>query len=100
VRDYELKATKSYVWIIFAERPDNIKGLFKNSYFDVIRDGIYQQLYINVDEIYNPACPNSHIHYKFDSVQTIKVIVTGSIYMFGLAKRLKIKNLSFQKRNL
>jgi len=57
----------------------------------VIRHDICQPLYIEVDEIYNLACPASPIHYRFDPVQTTKVNVLGSINMLGLAKRLKIK---------
>lgn len=64
-----------------------------NPYFEVIRHDICQPLYIEVDEIYNLACPASPIHYQFDPVQTTKVNVSGSINMLGLAKRLKIKIL-------
>jgi len=70
---------------------DNIKHLTSNPDFEVIRRDICQPLYIEVDEIYNHACPASPIHYQFDPVQTTKVNVSGSINNLGLAKRLKIK---------
>jgi UDP-glucuronate decarboxylase len=72
---------------------DNIKHLFNSPYFEVIRHDITFPLYIEVDEIYNLACPASPIHYQKDPVQTVKVSVHGSINMLGLAKRLNIKIL-------
>lgn len=75
----------------FTGTKDNIKHLISNPYFEVIRHDICQPLYIEVDEIYNLACPASPIHYQFDPVQTTKVNVSGSINMLGLAKRLKIR---------
>lgn len=72
---------------------DNIKHLMDNPYFEVIRHDICFPLYIEVDEIYNLACPASPIHYQKDPVQTTKVSVLGSINMLGLAKRLKIRIL-------
>ncbi|MGB2690958.1 MAG: UDP-glucuronic acid decarboxylase family protein [Thermodesulfobacteriota bacterium] len=75
----------------FTGTKDNIKHLLTNPYFEVIRHDICQPLYIEVDEIYNLACPASPIHYQFDPVQTTKVNVSGSINMLGLAKRLKIR---------
>jgi len=75
----------------FTGTKDNIKHIGSNPYFEVIRHDICQPLFIEVDEIYNLACPASPIHYQFDPVQTTKVNVTGSINMLGLAKRLKIK---------
>ncbi len=77
----------------FTGTKDNIKHLLTNPYFEVIRHDICQPLYIEVDEIYNLACPASPIHYQFDPVQTTKVNVSESINMLGLAKRLKIKIL-------
>jgi len=70
---------------------DNIKHLIGNPFFEQIRHDICFPLYIEVDEIYNLACPASPIHYQFDPVQTTKVNVAGSINMLGLAKRLKVK---------
>ncbi len=75
----------------FTGTKDNIKHLMTNPYFEVIRHDICLPLYLEVDEIYNLACPASPIHYQFDPVQTTKVNVSGSINMLGLAKRLNIK---------
>ena len=72
---------------------DNIKHLLGNPYFELIRHDITFPLYVEVDEIYNLACPASPVHYQFDPVQTTKTSVHGSINMLGLAKRLKIKIL-------
>lgn len=77
----------------YTGRKANIVELLKNPYFEIIRHDICFPLYIEVDEIYNLACPASPIHYQFDPVQTTKTSVHGSINMLGLAKRLKIKIL-------
>ena len=69
----------------------NIVHLLSNPYFEVIRHDITFPLYIEVDEIYNLACPASPIHYQNDPVQTTKVNVHGAINMLGLAKRIKAK---------
>jgi UDP-glucuronate decarboxylase len=71
----------------------NIVHLLNNSYFELIRHDITFPLYLEVDEIYNFACPASPIHYQNDPVQTTKVNVHGSINMLGLAKRTKAKIL-------
>ncbi|MBW2663162.1 MAG: SDR family oxidoreductase [Deltaproteobacteria bacterium] len=71
----------------------NIAHLMDNSYFEVIRHDITFPLYVEVDEIYNLACPASPIHYQFDPVQTTKTSVHGAINMLGLAKRTKAKIL-------
>jgi len=71
----------------------NIVHLMDNPYFEIIRHDICFPLYVEVDEIYNLACPASPVHYQKDPVQTTKVSVLGSINMLGLAKRLKIKIL-------
>ena len=71
----------------------NILHLLENSYFELLRHDITFPLYVEVDEIYNLACPASHIHYQNDPVQTTKVNVHGSINMLGLAKRLEAKIL-------
>ncbi len=71
----------------------NIIHLLENPYFELIRHDITFPLYLEVDEIYNLACPASPIHYQNDPVQTTKVNVHGSINMLGLAKRLKAKIL-------
>jgi UDP-glucuronate decarboxylase len=71
----------------------NIVHLLNNSYFELIRHDITFPLYLEVDEIYNFACPASPIHYQNDPVQTTKVNVHGSINMLGLAKRTKARIL-------
>lgn len=77
----------------FTGSKDNIKHLLNNPYFELIRHDITFPLYVEVDEIYNFACPASPIHYQFDPVQTTKTSVMGAINMLGLAKRLKIRIL-------
>jgi len=67
----------------------NIVHLLDHPYFELVRHDITFPLYVEVDEIYNLACPASPIHYQNDPVQTTKVNVHGSINMLGLAKRLK-----------
>jgi len=71
----------------------NIVHLMENPYFELLRHDITFPLYVEVDEIYNLACPASPIHYQSNPVQTTKVNVHGSINMLGLAKRLKAKIL-------
>lgn len=77
----------------YTGRKANIAHLLGNPYFEVMRHDICFPIYVEVDEIYNLACPASPIHYQFDPVQTIKTAVHGMINMLGLAKRLKIKIL-------
>jgi UDP-glucuronate decarboxylase len=72
---------------------DSIVELLDNPNFELMRHDITFPLYVEVDEIYNLACPASPIHYQFDPVQTTKTSVHGSINMLGLAKRLKAKIL-------
>ena len=71
----------------------NIVHLLRDPYFELLRHDITFPLYLEVDEIYNLACPASPIHYQNDPVQTTKVNVHGSINMLGLAKRVKAKIL-------
>ena len=71
----------------------NITHLLDNKSFELLRHDVTFPLYVEVDEIYNLACPASPIHYQFDPVQTTKTSVIGAINMLGLAKRLKIKIL-------
>ena len=75
----------------YTGRKDNISHLMGNPYFEVLRHDICFPLYVEVDEIYNLACPASPVHYQFDPVQTTKTSVHGSINMLGLAKRIKAK---------
>ncbi len=77
----------------YTGRKENIAHLRDNPYFEILRHDICFPLYIEVDQIYNLACPASPIHYQFDPVQTTKTSVIGAINMLGLAKRLKIKVL-------
>ncbi len=69
----------------------NILHLLDNPHFELIRHDITFPLYVEVDEIYNLACPASPIHYQFDPVQTTKTSVHGAINMLGLAKRVRAK---------
>jgi len=77
----------------FTGRKENIAHLIENPYFEAMRHDVTFPLYVEVDEIYNLACPASPIHYQFDPVQTTKTSVHGAINMLGLAKRLKAKVL-------
>ncbi len=77
----------------FTGRKQNIEHLLNHSRFEVIRHDICFPLFVEVDQIYNLACPASPVHYQFDPVQTTKVSVHGSINMLGLAKRVKAKIL-------
>lgn len=72
---------------------DNIVHLLNNPNFEVVRHDVTFPLYVEVDEIYNLACPASPIHYQYDPVQTTKTSVHGAINMLGLAKRTKAKIL-------
>jgi UDP-glucuronate decarboxylase len=72
---------------------ENIVGLLDHPYFELLRHDITFPLYVEVDEIYNLACPASPMHYQFDPVQTTKTSVHGAINMLGLAKRVKARIL-------
>jgi UDP-glucuronate decarboxylase len=75
----------------YTGRRQNIEHLLSNPHFEVMRHDITMPLYVEVDEIYNLACPASPIYYQFDPVQTLKTSVHGAINMLGLAKRIKAK---------
>jgi len=77
----------------YSGRKTNVAHLTSSPYFEILRHDITFPLYVEVDEIYNLACPASPIHYQFDPVQTTKTSVHGSINMLGLAKRVKAKIL-------
>ena len=77
----------------FTGTKENISNLFKSTYFEAIRHDICFPLYVEVDEIYNLACPASPIHYQYDPVQTTKTTVHGAINMLGLAKRINARIL-------
>ena len=69
----------------------SIAHLIGNPYFELLRHDVTFPLYIEVDQIYNLACPASPVHYQFDPVQTTKTSVHGAINMLGLAKRVKAR---------
>ena len=77
----------------FTGRKENVAKLIKHPRFELMRHDVTFALYVEVDEIYNLACPASPIHYQFDPVQTTKTSVHGAINMLGLAKRAKAKIL-------
>ena len=75
----------------FTGAKDNIAHLMDNPRFEVMRHDVTFPLYVEVDQIYNLACPASPVHYQFDPVQTTKTSVHGAINMLGLAKRLRAR---------
>ena len=75
----------------FTGRKDNIAHLLDDPQFEAMRHDVTHPLFVEVDEIYNLACPASPPHYQADPVQTMKTSVLGAINMLGLAKRLKAK---------
>jgi UDP-glucuronate decarboxylase len=77
----------------FTGRKDNIAHLLDKPNFEAMRHDVTFPLYVEVDEIYNLACPASPVHYQFDPVQTTKTSVIGAINMLGLAKRVGAKIL-------
>ena len=77
----------------FTGAKGNIRELLGHGRFELLRHDVTFPLYVEVDEIYNLACPASPIHYQFDPVQTTKTSVHGAINMLGLAKRVKAKIL-------
>ncbi|MDP1884122.1 MAG: SDR family oxidoreductase [Candidatus Moranbacteria bacterium] len=77
----------------FTGNKDNILELLDNKRFELMRHDVTFPLYVEVDQIYNLACPASPIHYQFDPVQTTKTSVHGAINMLGLAKRTKARIL-------
>ncbi|MEO8442066.1 MAG: UDP-glucuronic acid decarboxylase family protein [Betaproteobacteria bacterium] len=77
----------------FTGSKQNIAHLAEHAYFELMRHDITFPLYVEVDRIYNLACPASPVHYQFDPVQTTKTSVHGAINMLGLAKRVKARIL-------
>lgn len=77
----------------FTGRRKNIEQLMENRRFEALRHDVTFPLYVEVDEIYNLACPASPVHYQFDPVQTLKTSIHGAINMLGLAKRTRAKIL-------
>ncbi|MGB0733095.1 MAG: UDP-glucuronic acid decarboxylase family protein [Pontibacterium sp.] len=76
---------------LFTGTKDNILPLFDNPHFEFMRHDVTFPLYVEVDEIYNLACPASPVHYQFDPIQTTKTSVHGAINMLGLARRVRAK---------
>lgn len=77
----------------FTGGKENIRHLLSNSHFELLRHDVTFPLYVEVEQIYNLACPASPVHYQFDPVQTTKTSVHGAINMLGLAKRVKARIL-------
>jgi len=77
----------------FTGQKQNVIHLIDNPYFELIRHDVTTPFYIEVDEIYNLACPASPIHYQYNPIKTIKTSVMGAINMLGLAKRIRAKVL-------
>jgi UDP-glucuronate decarboxylase len=77
----------------FTGNKENVKHLLSNPMFELMRHDVTFPLYLEVDEIYNLACPASPVHYQFDPIQTTKTSVFGAMNMLGLAKRTKAKIL-------
>jgi len=88
-RGHEVLCVDNY----YTGRRSNIEPLLGNRRFEALRHDITFPLYVEVDEIYNLACPASPVHYQFDPVQTLKTSVHGAINMLGLAKRTRAKIL-------
>ena len=77
----------------FTGQKDNIIHLMDNKFFEVIRHDVTMPFFIEVDQIYNLACPASPIHYQYNAIKTVKTSVMGAINMLGLAKRIKARIL-------
>jgi len=77
----------------FTGKKQNIIHLLDNPYFELIRHDVTMPFFIEVDEIYNLACPASPIHYQYNAIKTIKTSVLGAVNMLGLAKRVGAKIL-------
>jgi UDP-glucuronate decarboxylase len=78
---------------LFTGSKENIAHLFGKPFFEFMRHDVGMPLYVEVDQIYNFACPASPVHYQHDPVQTTKTSVHGAINMLGLAKRTKARIL-------
>lgn len=77
----------------FTGTKGNIRYLLQDPHFELVRHDIVHPIFLEVDEIYNLACPASPVHYQYNPVKTIKTNVMGSVHMLGLAKRVKAKIL-------
>ena len=87
--NYDVYSLDNY----FTGSKTNIVHLLDNPYFELVRHDVTMPYFVEVDEIYNLACPASPIHYQYNSIKTIKTSVMGAINMLGLAKRIKAKVL-------
>ena len=77
----------------FTGQKQNVVHLLKNPYFELIRHDVTMPFFIEVDEIFNLACPASPVHYQYNPIKTVKTSVMGAINMLGLAKRIRAKVL-------
>jgi UDP-glucuronate decarboxylase len=77
----------------FTGRKSNVAGLLANPRFELIRHDIVQPIYLEVDQIYNLACPASPVHYQYNPIKTLKTSVIGTLNMLGLAKRVRARLL-------
>lgn len=78
---------------LFTGSKDNIRHLLSNPYFEFIRHDITEPLYVEVDQIYNLACPASPVHYQYNPIKTAKTSIHGALNMLGLAKRVRARIL-------
>ena len=78
---------------LFTGSKDNIRHLLSNPYFEFIRHDVTESLYVEVDQIYNLACPASPVHYQYNPIKTAKTSVMGAMNMLGLAKRVSARIL-------
>lgn len=78
---------------LFTGSKDNIRHLLSNPYFEFIRHDVIEPIYLEVDQIYNLACPASPVHYQYNPIKTAKTSVLGAMNMLGLAKRVKARIL-------
>ena len=77
----------------FTGQKQNVVHILNNPYFELIRHDVTMPFFIEVDEIYNLACPASPVHYQYNPIKTVKTSVMGAINMLGLAKRIRAKVL-------
>ena len=78
---------------LFTGSKENIRPFLKNDHFEFIRHDVTKELYVEVDQIYNLACPASPVHYQYNAIKTIKTSTIGAINMLGLAKRTRARIL-------
>ena len=92
---YLIERGSDVIWVdnYFTGNKENLQSIISNPYFEILRHDVCFPLYVEVDQIYNLACPASPIHYQHDPVQTTKTSVHGAINMLGLAKRINARIL-------